>query len=168
MVNLRFVVSWVLKILMWGGIVSIGWMVFSCEEFCEESNRTAVVIGFYTEADGASLTVTNLEIKGVENDSVLYNKSSNAQILLPVNPVLDSMRFVIINNGLPADTIRLNYVRHNGFISPKCGCTTYAEIQERSGITGHSIVRMEIVSPHATTVSYRQGVINAENIRIYY
>jgi hypothetical protein len=164
---LRLLASLMQKILMWGGLASIVWIAFSCEEFCEEPNRTAVVIGFYNDA-GESLTVAGLTVKGVGNDSTLHSKSSLAQVMLPVNPSTDTMSFVIQSDDLTADTIKINYTRHNGFISPQCGCVTYAEIREESSSTTHSITRMEIINSNVTTVTYRQGIINAENIKIYY
>ncbi|MDR1172772.1 MAG: hypothetical protein LBL24_09985 [Bacteroidales bacterium] len=168
MVYLRFVASLMLKILMWGSIASIAWVAFSCEEFCEESNRTAVVVSFYAENTNASLTVNNVLITEAENSDTLYSKSNYSQVMLPVNPSSDMMSFSIQNDTLPADTITIRYTRHDGFISSKCGCVTYAEIQGEPDLKEHSITRMEVVSPNVATVSYRQGVINAENIRIYY
>lgn len=166
--HLRLVASLMSKILIWGGIASMAWIVFSCDEFCEESNRTAVVVNFYAETDAASLTVNNVWIKGIENNDTLYSRSAYSQVMLPVNPSADVMSFAIKNDTLPADTVIISYTRHNGFISSECGCVTYAEIQGAPNLKRHSITRMEVVNPSVSTVSYRQGVINAENIRIYY
>lgn len=148
------------------------WVVFSCDEFCEESNRTAVVINFY-DADDTSVRI-KVTIKGIENDSVLYpnvpiyGREDLLQVLLPVNPSADIMSFSIKNDTFPADTIIIQYTRHNGFISSECGCVTYAEIQETPEMTENFFKRLDVANPNVTTVSYRQGVINAENIRIYY
>ena len=150
----------------------MAWVAFSCDEFCEEPNRTAVVINFYSSESDA-IRVSNVAITGVGNDSVLYSKSNYSQVMLPVNPSADSMRFSIEYNDLPADTIIIHYVRYNGFISSECGCVTFAELQEveiegATERTDHAIVQLEVTKPHVSTVSYRQGVINEENIRIYY
>jgi hypothetical protein len=156
-----------LKMLMWGCIASIAHVTFSCEEFCEEPNRTAVVVNFYDADD--ILKSINLTVKGIGNDSVLYpDKSIFSQILLPVNPSADMMSFSIKNDTFPPDTIIIRYTRHVGFVSSKCGCVTYAEIQEETESTGNTVLNMVVINPGVTTVSYRQGVINAENIRIYY
>jgi len=173
MIYFRFVAARMLKILIWVAIVSLAWMTFSCEEFCEEPNRTAVVVYFFNDED-VLIKVKNIEIKGVGNDSILYPNDKIfggkdfSQIMLPVNPTADSISFSIKNDLLPADIITIRYSRHNGFISPQCGCVTFAEIQGVPETTFHSIRRIEVVQPSVTTVSYRQGVINAENIRIYY
>jgi hypothetical protein len=163
----------VLRILACMGIFSIAWLTFSCKEFCEDQNRTAVVINFY-DADDKPLTVRNVSIKGIENDSALYpNREvfgdvNFSQVLLPVNPSADLMRFTIQNDTLPADTLIIHYERHIGFVSSECGCTTYAKILGESESTGHTITDWVVVNPGVTTVSYRQKVVNAENIRIYY
>jgi len=168
MIHIRFFVTWLLKILMWCGIASMVWMVFSCEEFCEESNRTAVVVAFYLLSSDAPANA-NIAVRGIENDSLLYQQANYSQVLLPVNPAANFMSFSInANDTLPADTIVIRYIRHTGLVSPECGCVTHGEILEEPEITSHSIRHMLLVNRKATTVSYRQGVINAENIRIYY
>jgi len=166
MIHIRFIVTWVLKILMWCGIASMIWVAFSCEEFCEESNRVAVVVAFYSPAD--ALVNVNVTVGAIGNDSVLYSSGNRQQVLLPVNPSADSVGFTIKNGAMEADTIIIRYIRHTGLISPECGCVIHGEIYEEPEITRNSIRRMVLVNSKATTVSYRQGVINAENIRIYY
>jgi len=172
MINIRFVVALVLKILMWCSILSILYVVFSCEEYCEEPNRTAVVVNFYTSSPTA-LTASNIKIRGIENDSTLHSNQYTThkaylQVKLPVNPASDTMSFSIQNNDLPADTLIIYYTRQNGFISPQCGCVNFAELSDETEITENSITLMEVTSHKVNTVSYRQGVINEENIRIHY
>ena len=167
MVHIRLVVTWMFKILMWGVIASIAWVTFSCEEFCEESTRTAVVVNFYSSANDASLNV-NVEIRGVENDSLLYRQASRSQVLLPVNPASNVMSFTIKNDTLSVDTVIFHYTKHYGFISSECGCAIFAEIQGEPERTENTITNVVVTNQKVTTVSYRQGIINDENIRIYY
>ena len=172
MIDFRLVVVWMLKILMWGGIASLAWVVLSCEEFCEEPNRTAVVVNFYNQ-NNTALTYNNLKIRGVENDSLLdpnhyLAQKDFLQVLLPVNPAANLMSFSIKKDTLPADTIFIHYIRNAGFISPQCGCVTFAEIQDNTEWTENSISRVDMINPKVTTVNYRQGIINAENIKIYF
>ena len=161
------------QILMWGGIAAMVWMTFSCEEFCEESNRTAVVVSFYSSSKDEPEAM-KVHVRGIENDSLLFPnpplfpQTSYLQVLLPVNPTADVMSFLIKNDEMTADTIVIHYNRHNGFISSECGCVTYAEIQDDPEITKNSVKRMVVTNHKVNTVSYRQGVVNAENIRIYY
>jgi len=174
MIYLRHIVSVALKILVVGCIASIVYFTFSCEEFCEEPNRTAVVVNFYDSIKNTVIKVKISMIKGIENDSALYpnedifGKGPFSQILLPINPSADLMSFSIKNDTFPADTIIIRYTRHVGFVSSKCGCATYAEIQKETENTNNTIMNMVVTNRNVTTVSYRQGVINAENIRIYY
>ena len=161
------------RFLIWAIIVSMAWMYVSCDEFCEEPNRTAVVINFYAYDTNALLTEQKETIRGIENDSLLYpnskiTKTGHSQVLLPVNPTADIMSFSIKHDTLPTDTVIIRYVRHNGFVSPKCGCVTHAEILGTPESTENSITNIVVTNPNVTTVSYRQGIINAENIRIYY
>jgi len=150
-------------------MAAIAWVTFSCEEFCEVENRTAVVVNFY-DADNVLLKVKIDTIIGIENNKGLdiFSKAEFSQILLPVNPSADSMRFSLKRDNFPADTIVIRYSRHVGFVSSKCGCVTYAEIKEVTESANGTITNMVVTKPGVSTVSYRQGVINAENIRIYY
>ena len=142
------------------------WVTFSCDEFCEESDRVAVVVSFYSSADAlVDVTVT---VNGIGNDSTLYSAVRRQQLLLPVNPTADSISFSIKNGALAADTIVIRYTRHIGFISSECGCAAFAEIQDEPQATKHSIKDIIVTNRKVTTVSYRQGVNNEENIRIYY
>ncbi len=156
------------KTLMWCVMLSFIWTIFSCEEFCEESNRTAVVVNFYDISTGAAKTMTKMSIKGVDNDSMLYRKVNITGALCPLNPTVDVTGYVITNDSIIADTIIISYTRHNGFISSECGCVTYSDITDVKLTTNHSIKEIKITNPSVTTVSYRANVINAENIGIYY
>ena len=135
------------------------------------SPRTATV------QKGKTLQFTAaVETQGEVPANVIWKVSGNtlpaacSQVLLPVNPNADFMSFTIYNanDTLPADIIGIHYVRHIGFISSECGCAAFAEIQDEPQATKHSIKDIKVINPNVTTVSYRQGVINAENIRIYY
>ena len=171
--HFRYIVARMSKILLWCGMVSMLWFAFSCEEFCEEPNRTAIVVYFY-DAEEKMIEIKNISITAVELDSTfypnkdIYGETNVKQVLLPINPIADFMRFTIKNDTLRADTITFHYTRHNGFISSECGCVTYAEIQDEPQRTEHSMTRLDVVNRKINTVSYRQGVFNEENIRIYY
>ena len=157
-----------LRFLLWGVAVFVVWSAFSCEEFCEESNRTAVVLKFYSTEDSPAPTVVS--IKSIEADSVMFQGASTAQqVLLPINPSAEIMTFSITGGDLPADTITIFYALHAGFISSECGCAAFASIKEEQlEWTKNSFTNVEVTNPNVKTVSYRQNVINAENIRIYY
>ena len=178
MIHIRFVITKTSTFLIWGIILLFAYVAFSCEEFCEEPNRTAIVVNFYSsESDApesASVRITGIGVKngaGIENDSVLYSQTSYSQVLLPVNPGSDEMSFSFELGELPADTIIFRYSRHAGFISAECGCASFAEIydaQLKGTEQEHTITHLEVTNPSVKTVTYRQGIINEENIRIYY
>ncbi|MDR0714458.1 MAG: hypothetical protein LBF89_09415 [Bacteroidales bacterium] len=140
--------------------------LFSCEEFCEESARTAVAAKFYV--DGNETAVSNLTIQGLRNDSVLYRNVSRKDVLLPLNPTSDTTAYLMKVGDAPADTVTIVYSRHAAFISAKCGCAGFADITEKPAHTLHLIKMIEIVNPSVGQVSYRENVVNAENIRIIY
>lgn len=145
----------------------MGWMALSCDEFCEDENRTAVVVNFYSISTDLQITVPKMTIRGVGNDSVLYRVKDLSSALCPLNPAGDTTKYIFQNDTNGIDTVTFIYTRHNGFISSECGCVSFAEIASVDTTT-HAIRNIKITNPSVTTVSYRQGVINAENIRIYY
>ena len=130
-----------------------------------------------TVQKGNTLQFTaTVETQGDAPANVIWKVSGNiipaahSQVLIPVNPNTDFMSFTIYNanDTLPADIITIRYVKHIGFISSECGCAAFAEIQDELQATKHSIKDIIVTNRKVSTVSYRQGVINAENIRIYY
>ena len=174
MVKIRF---FVLKFTL---LASIPLLCISCEEFCEESDRVAIVVNFYSDEDG-KLTARNLAIKafradGSLHDSTLYVRANYQQVLLPLDPNSDKMKFLFEYNIFSAeapeeystDTIVFFYSRHNAFISAECGCVTMGILDDTPESTINEIQKFEVVRPKIKTVSYRQGVINEENIKIYY
>ena len=166
------------KSKIWIVVASLAWISFSCDEFCEVSNRTAIVVNFFSLEDDEPLAVdvivTGINVAGAERDSVLYPsplfpQSSRNNLLLPINPEAGEMIFSIERQGMDADTIIFRYTPRVGFISTECGCVVYAQIHENQlEWTRHAIVEIEVTNPNAGTVVYRQGIENEENIRIYY
>ncbi|MDR2848865.1 MAG: hypothetical protein LBV39_07165 [Bacteroidales bacterium] len=155
--------SYVLKVLL---IL----MVSSCEEFCEESTRTAMVIKFYSNETGLETTLSGVSIRGLGavnaqgNDSTLYLNASLQTALCPLNPGADTTAY-IISIGEMTDTLTVFYTTTPSFISSECGCVAFAEINDIQQTTE---LRIDIVNPSVGQVSYRNNVINAENIRIFY
>ena len=174
MVNIRL---YVLKFTL---LASIMLFCISCEEFCEESNRVAIVVNFFS-SETNQLTNQNVVIRAFRNDndlhdSILYARANHQQLLLPLNPNSDEMKFLFIYSDFSenppveysADTIVFRYSRHSAFISAECGCVTMGKIDKEPETTENLIKRIDVVRPNIKTVSYRQGVVNDENIKIYY
>ena len=156
----------ILKILMWCVFALIGWSIFSCEEFCEESNRTAMVVNFYSDSAQNVLTMEKISVETIGSDTILYRNTRTSVVMCPLNPAVDVSAFVFVNDTI-SDTITVAYTRHPGFVSSECGCVNYADITNIQTTT-NSIKKVEITSPNVTPVTYRPNVVNAENIRVYY
>ena len=156
------------KISVFAAALSPIWLTVSCDEFCEEPNRAAIVVNFYEFANETTAkTMQKLSVKGVGNDSVLYKNANLSSVLFPLNPGTDITGLVIINDTIAVDTLFVEYSRRNRVVSSECGCATEATVT-RIQRTDHSIRKVTITNPNITTVSYRDKVVNAENIRIYY
>ncbi|MDR1865475.1 MAG: hypothetical protein LBR08_07890 [Bacteroidales bacterium] len=155
-----------MKYLSYSLIVPFILTLAGCEEFCEESNRTAMVAGFYTLGAHSPVTRNNVSVRGMDNDSALYAKASLSVALCPLNPGADVTVYIFTEDA-GADTVTIEYTRHTGFISSECGCINLADI---TGVryTTNIIREIAVVHPGVGKVSYRNNVVNAENIRIYY
>ena len=157
--------------------IVIGFLV-SCDEFCEESNRTAVVVNFYSSADGSVLKDT-ITIKSIGNETTMYPVENNqavafSTVLCQLNPGSDTSRIIFQYRDEKPDTLIFTYTRDVGFISSECGCVTYYNLldieylKKSPDSVSNTIDSIRIVNPDISTVSYRENVINPENIRIYY
>ena len=164
--------------LAWCFIASFAWVWVSCDEFCEVSNRTAIVVNFFSaeshEQINVSVRVTGINVDGAGRDSLLYPNNmfpqqSRDHIILPLNPNADEMIFMVEVDDLLTDTITFRYTPHVGFISVECGCAVFAQInEEQLEWTENAIINVEVTNSKVNTVLYRQGILNDENIRIYY
>ncbi|MDR1673323.1 MAG: hypothetical protein LBS09_07700 [Bacteroidales bacterium] len=150
-------------------------LLCACEEFCEESNRTAAVVNFYS-AETELPAATRIDaIQGLGNDSVLFLNTSLQSALLPLKPDADTTAYIIRTSMVAAndvtvtetDTLIIVYTRHTGFISSECGCAGFAEITIAYAAGRRIIDSVTVSNPNVRTVSYRSQVINAENIRLY-
>ncbi|MDR3095093.1 MAG: hypothetical protein LBU62_10720 [Bacteroidales bacterium] len=142
-------------------------LVCSCDEFCEESTRTAVVLKFFSAETNLETPLTGVSIQGLGNDSVLYRNASLTTALCPLNPGADTTAY-LISIGENTDTLTVFYRNNPVFISSECGCVAFAEITDIKKQTDHLHLRVETVNFNVGQVSYRTNVINAENIRIYH
>ncbi|GHT23807.1 hypothetical protein FACS189430_07670 [Bacteroidia bacterium] len=155
-----------MKILSYALKVLLVLLVCSCEEFCEESTRTAMVVKFFSAETNLESTFTGVSIQGLGNDSVLYRNASLTTALCPLNPGADTTAY-LISIGDVTDTLTVFYERQPAFISSECGCVAFAEIATTTQ-TNHLNFKVEIANPNVGQVSYRNNVVNAENIRIYH
>ncbi|MDR0815324.1 MAG: hypothetical protein LBN37_06195 [Bacteroidales bacterium] len=161
-----------MKILSHALKVLLVLMVCSCEEFCEESTRTAMVIKFYSAETNLETTLAGVSIRGVGAvnakgaDSTLYRNASLQTALCPLNPGADTTAY-LISIGEETDTLTFFYKTNPAFISSECGCVAFAEITDIKQTTNLNF-RIVNFNPSVGQVSYRNNVVNAENIRIYH
>jgi hypothetical protein len=116
---------------------------------------------FYDNATTKLLAPDSLTLYGLNNDSMIYNKSISVQpALIPLNSSTDSCTFVIQINGVN-DTIVFKYSSYPHLISKECGYTFYHHIDTVRNYTKHLI--KDIYTANSTITN-----LNVENIRIFY
>jgi hypothetical protein len=129
---------------------------------CFEETESYLKASFYTGGVTPKLQAPDsLTLYGLNNDSIIYNKSVNVQpALIPLNASTDSCTFVIQINGI-TDTIEFQYSSYPHLISKECGYTFYHHIDTVRNYTRHSI--KDIYTGNTTITN-----LNVENIRIFY
>lgn len=115
-------------------------LLFSCEDpECDESLRNDAGFAFVTIQDSIATdsVVDTISVFGLSRDSLLYDSSANqSAIYLPLDPSSDQSRFVIQIDSI-ADTLQINYIREERFISHACGFITHFRIQEATTTHNH-------------------------------
>lgn len=137
--------------------------LFSCTPgSCFEETESYLKATFYViEPAEAIAAPDSLSLHGVNNDSILYNKSVNVlHALIPLNASAESCKFIIENKGI-ADTIQFRYNSFPHLISKECGYTFYHHLDTIPKFTAHAIKNITITNATITN-------LNVENIRIYY
>lgn len=121
-----FVVSFFLLFLM-----------VSCSRDCYESTRVELGVEFGEKDLSSSITLDRVAIQGVENDSILYNRTSTSIVYLPLKINEDSTAYSFsyvqdAEGDDPADTLYyLLEVAHQSsthLISPECGCVMFQHL----------------------------------------
>jgi|ERR1035437_322492 hypothetical protein len=128
---------------------------------CFEETESYIKASFYDNATTKLLAPDSLTLYGLNNDSMIYNKSISVQpALIPLNSSTDSCTFVIQINGVN-DTIVFKYSSYPHLISKECGYTFYHHIDTVRNYTKHLI--KDIYTANSTITN-----LNVENIRIFY
>ena len=128
---------------------------------CFEETESYLKASFYTGEGTPKITAPDtLTLYGLNNDSIIYNKSAKIQpALIPLNSSTDSCTFIIKINGV-TDTIKIQYSSYPHLISKECGYTFYHNLDSltftRNGIDSISKIKNNITT------------LNEENIRIFY
>jgi hypothetical protein len=103
--------------------------------------------------------MTDLYIKGIGNDSLLYSDASANKLFLPLSMHNDSTAFQIKIKTL-LDTLWFSYSRKLVYVSGDCGMFVESEI-DTVWFTGRFIDSVAIIDPY---IRYNE---NIENIKIY-
>jgi Family of unknown function (DUF6452) len=127
---------------------------------CFEETESYLKASFYNYETRKLTVPDSLTLYGLNNDSIIYNKSAKVQpALIPLNASLDSCIFVVIINGV-TDTIQFRYNSYPHLISKECGYTFYHHLD--SVIPKYHAIK-EIITSNKTITN-----LNVENISIYY
>ena len=146
-------------------LILTGYIFFlvSCSQgSCFEETESYLKASFYSYELRKLTSPDSLSLYGLNNDSIIYNKSTKVQpALIPLNASRESCSFVININGI-ADTIEFRYISYPHMISKECGYTFYHELTDSVRYyTRHAI---KTISTGNKTITN----LNVENIRIYY
>jgi hypothetical protein len=130
---------------------------------CFEETESYLKASFFVKTTRTA--PDSLTLYGLNNDSIIYAKSTNVQpALIPLNASNDSCIFVVIINGV-TDTIEFKYSSSPHLISKECGYTFYhyldTELNNPKTRTYHAIKKISVSNKTITN-------LNVENIRIYY
>jgi hypothetical protein len=137
--------------------------ILSCSQgSCFEETESYLKASFYSYESRKLTSPDSLILYGLNNDSIIYNKSSNVQpALIPLNASKESCTFVMKINGI-ADTIEFRYISYPHLISKECGYTFYHLLTDSVRYyTRHAIKNISTGNKTITN-------LNVENIRIYY
>jgi|WetSurMetagenome_2_1015567.scaffolds.fasta_scaffold275263_2 hypothetical protein len=151
----------VFHILILPGII---FFLVSCSQgSCFEETESYLKASFYIKTTRTA--PDTLTLYGLNNDSVIYSKSTQVQpALIPLNSSTDSCSFIILINNI-ADTIKFRYTSYPHMISKECGYTFYhfldTGLNNTNTRTYHAIKKIRVSSQTITN-------LNVENIRIYY
>jgi hypothetical protein len=147
-------------------IVLSGFILFldSCTPgSCFEDTKSSMKATFYTVINETSKAVPpdTLTIRGLNNDSIRYNKALKVQpALFELNPATSSSSFLVTVNGV-TDTLTIWYSSYPHFISKECGYTFYNHL-DSIPIKRFNFIKDIYISNRTITN------LNVENIRIFF
>jgi hypothetical protein len=136
--------------------------MFSCTPgSCFEETESYLKASFYDNVKKTLHAPDSLTLYGLNNDSMIYNKSAGIQpALIPLNSSTESCIFIIEINGI-TDTIEFHYSSYPHLISKECGYTFYHQLDTSPKHTNYII--KDIYTGNKTITN-----LNVENIRIFY
>lgn len=113
-------------------LVSVYFSQCETDDYCEEEVLTPrLIVRFYDHQGDTIRKVDSLYVWAVGKALLNIQKSTDS-IAIPLNPNADFTKFVFFRN-LPnltsTDTVKVNYLRKNIYVSQSCGYKTIFTIQ---------------------------------------
>ena len=150
-------------------IVLSGFILFliSCTPgSCFEDTKSSMKATFYSDITGKTLAPDTLTVRGINSDSISYNKALSVQpALFELNPATSSSSFLITVNGV-TDTLTIWYSSYPHFISKECGYTFYHHLDsipnDSVSIKRYKFIKGIYISNRTITN------LKVENIRIFF
>ena len=130
-------------------------------ESCYEETKSGVKGGFYETGSGLNIAADSLTVYGVgmETDLIYQNVKDRKDLVLSLDPALQSCSFVVIINSV-ADTVTFNYTSFPHLVSKECGYAFFHTITSHSS-TNNLIDTVLLRNPNIK-IPYE------ENIRIFF
>lgn len=148
-------------LILWICLIGLTALV-SCQpdNQCRKENIVEMQVSFRNKAM-SKVSLDSVSIHGVGSDSVLYdNKKSVNHVALPLHKTKEVTQFVF-SNGTKADTLTLEHVNTENFISLECGCFVYHTLQNAYSC-GTWIDSVAIITTEITTINA------AEHIQVFF
>jgi hypothetical protein len=134
------------------------------DKSCHENRYVAMTSNFYTVKNDTAraFTMDSIWVKGLGNDSVLYNNTKSvSSISLPLHKLQDTSRFVVRFNKV-YDTLTIVHTNSQKYLSLECGCLVTHKLDSvKSFTTTHKVKRIKVKYDNVSTTK-------RENLQIYF
>ena len=138
----------------------------SCKDdytICNLPKTVNLIAGFYRHSGGVDVPTPapSLSLFLLNGTSPVYSNNMNAlTFTLPLNPVVNSAKYVISVSASQSDTLTIVYTSQNTNLSAECGNVYYNNISAFYTTT-HTLDSVKILRPAINTDQ-------VENVRIYF
>lgn len=137
-------------------------LIISCEkdDICIEGsdNTNRITIGFLDYETKSQVGVSLINIKSINNDSIIYEEFSQNILKLPLKVNSNKTEFILDNN-LTKDTLIIYHQSFHQYISRSCGyksnfiINSQTEIEKKTGwIKQVSLVKDSIFNEEKTNI----------------
>lgn len=123
---------------------------------CRQESIIEAKIAFKNKVQ-KDVVIDSITIQGVGSDSILYdNKKSVRSVDLPLHKTTNKTQFVFSNETY-LDTLTIEHINTENFISLECGCFIYHTI-EQAYSTGSWIDSIAVVNTEITTNNAKEHI----------